>query len=60
MGAEGQFAISHALDQRGPLQLPVLAAGLNVTAGQTAAPVALVEIAVQAQRQLQQGTLQVQ
>ena len=51
MGAEVDFAVRQAFEFRRPLQLPVLATGLDITAGQASTPIALVQIAVEAERE---------
>ncbi len=60
VGTEVQRAVGQPLKPGRALQLPVLAAGLYITAGQAPAPVALVQGAIQAQGQFQQRSLQVQ
>ena len=60
MRAEVDLAVGQAFEFRRVLQFPVLAAGLNITAGQAPAPVAFVQIAVQAEGQFQQRPDQVE
>ena len=60
MRGERQLTVGHVVDFRRGLQLPVLATGLHVAAGQAPAPVAFVEIAVQRQGQFDQRTGQVE
>ena len=57
---EGHTSGSQSLEFGRPLQPPILAAGLDVAAGQTPKPVALVQGALQAKRQLQFRPLQVE
>ncbi|MCY1449740.1 hypothetical protein D9M71_664990 [compost metagenome] len=59
MGAKIDFAVRQPLEFCRTLQLPVLATGLDVAAGQTSSPVALVQCAVQTKGQFQLGPLQV-
>ncbi|MNI63014.1 hypothetical protein D3C73_1183580 [compost metagenome] len=60
MGAEVDFAVCQAFELCRPLQPPVLATGLDITAGQASTPVALVQRAVEAKRQFQLRALQVE
>ncbi|MCY1425116.1 hypothetical protein D9M71_408980 [compost metagenome] len=60
MGAKGDFAVRQAFEFRRPLQLPVLATGLDITAGQASAPIAFVQRTVQTQRQFQLRPLQIE
>ncbi|MNH39275.1 hypothetical protein D3C79_1004210 [compost metagenome] len=60
MGAKGDFAVRQTFEFRRPLQLPVLATGLDITAGQASAPIAFVQRTVQTQRQFQLRPLQIE
>ncbi|MNO74442.1 hypothetical protein D3C76_654400 [compost metagenome] len=60
MGAKIDFAVRQPFQFRRPLQLPVLATGLDIAAGQASAPVALVQRTVEADGQLQLRSLQVE
>jgi len=60
MGAKIDFAVRQPLKFRRTLQLPVLATGLDIAAGQASAPVALVQRSVEAEGKLELRPLQVE
>ena len=53
MGAKVDLAVRQSFELRRALQLPVLATGLDIAAGQAPAPVALVQRTVEAKGQFQ-------
>lgn len=60
MGTEVDLAVRQSFQLCRALQLPVLAAGLDIAAGQASAPVAFVQDAVDTEGQLQLRPLQIE